>query len=80
MLISSAQCRAARAALNMTQEELAGLAGLSRTMVVDFERGLRAPLTVSLNALQDALENAGAQFPRRQGKLAGVFFSDSDAR
>ena len=33
------QCRAARGLLNWTQEQLAGLAGVSRSTVRDFENG-----------------------------------------
>ncbi|QZO02466.1 helix-turn-helix domain-containing protein [Chenggangzhangella methanolivorans] len=39
------QCRAARALLDWTQEELANAANLSLSTVRDFEKGRRTPIS-----------------------------------
>lgn len=62
MTISSAQCRAARALLDMDQATLAEAATLSRSVLVDFENGHRIPNRNNLAAIQRALEAAGVVF------------------
>ncbi|WP_315855070.1 helix-turn-helix transcriptional regulator [Chenggangzhangella methanolivorans] len=44
-VISMEQCRAARALLDWTQEELANAANLSLSTVRDFEKGRRTPIS-----------------------------------
>jgi len=56
-----AQCRAARAMLDMTQQELAEAAGLELRLVADFERG-RGHAPAVIQAARRALERAGIEF------------------
>lgn len=72
MTISPAQCRAARALLELDQAKLAGSANVSRNTVVAFEKGQRAPNPNNLQALQAALEAAGVEFIPENGGGAGV--------
>jgi transcriptional regulator with XRE-family HTH domain len=62
MAISSAQCRAARALINMDQAVLAAAANVSRALIIDFEKGRRVPGHNNLTAIQRALEEAGVEF------------------
>ena len=55
-------CRAARALLDVSQEELARRAGVARLTIADFERGARKPIAASLAAIRSALEAAGVDF------------------
>jgi transcriptional regulator with XRE-family HTH domain len=70
MAMSSAQCRAARALINMDQAVLAAAANVSRALIIDFEKGRRVPGHNNLAALQRALEEAGVEFTN--GNAPGV--------
>jgi len=70
MAISPAQCRAARALINMDQAVLAEAANVSRALIIDFEKGRRVPGHNNLAAIQRALEDAGVEFTN--GKAPGV--------
>lgn len=72
MTISPAQCRAARAMLELDQATLAEAANVSRNTVVAFEKGQRIPNANNLLALQAALEAAGVEFIPENGSGAGV--------
>jgi transcriptional regulator with XRE-family HTH domain len=67
MSLSPAQCRAARALLAWTQDELADRAAVSRGTVRGFETG------------QHALRRATAAAMRRALEAAGVVLLDADA-
>lgn len=75
MPISPAQCRAARALVEMDQARLAEAANVSRNTVVDFEKGRRTPNTNNLHALEAALEAAGVIFVAENGEGPGVRLS-----
>jgi predicted transcriptional regulator len=60
--ITPAQCRAARALVDMDQLDLARKAVVSRNVIVDFERGSRTPLANNLAAIKRALEESGVEF------------------
>ena len=60
--MTPAQCRAARAMLEMTQPDLGGRAGVGLSTVVDFERERRAVSAGSVSKLRAALEAAGVEF------------------
>ena len=63
MMITAAQCRAARALLDWTQEDLAKESKVSKRTILHFEKvSGRQPLRISLDAIQRALETAGVEF------------------
>ena len=62
MPLSPAQCRAARALVEWTQDDLQAAAQVAKTTIVDFERGARQPYPRTLGALKLALEVAGVIF------------------
>jgi transcriptional regulator with XRE-family HTH domain len=70
--ISSAQCRAARALLAMTQPELAARAGLGLSTIVDFEKSRRRLSAEAIKSIRDALESAGVIFINQNGDGPGV--------
>jgi len=57
--MSPEQCRAARAWLNWSQDELARKAQVSNSTVRDFEAGRRLPIANNLSAMRRALEGGG---------------------
>lgn len=61
-MINAAQSRAARALLNWSRETLAAASKVALRTIVDFEREAREPRTVTLEAIQGALEKAGVIF------------------
>ncbi len=70
--LTPAQCRAARALLAWTQDELADASNVTRRTIVDFEASLRAPRAGTLKALCSALEVAGVAFIAEDKAGAGV--------
>jgi transcriptional regulator with XRE-family HTH domain len=72
LLISPAQCRGARALLDITQTQLAVAANLGLSTVVDFERERREVSSDALRAIRTALENAGVEFIDENGGGSGV--------
>ena len=58
--MNPAQCRAARALVDYSQEGLAEKAGVSVSTIRDFESDKRAPREANLAAIIGALEKAGA--------------------
>ena len=77
-MLTANQCRAARALLDISQSELARLAGVSLSTVSDFETGWRAArgrAKVSdemATRLRAALENAGVELIDENGGGVGV--------
>ena len=71
-IITSAQCRGARAILEMTQPELARAASLGLSTIVDFERRRRDVSEESIKAMRRALESAGIEFIDENGGGPGV--------
>lgn len=72
MPISSSQCRAARALIEMDQAALAAASNVSRNTIVAFEKAQRVPNPNNLNAIRAALEAAGVEFIAENGGGAGV--------
>jgi DNA-binding XRE family transcriptional regulator len=72
MTISSAQCRAARGLVAMTQADLAAQSGVSARTIAHFEVGARQPIPANAGALRKALEAAGIEFIDENGGGAGV--------
>jgi transcriptional regulator with XRE-family HTH domain len=71
-MISSEQCRAARAWLNWTQQELAGRAGVGLSTVKEFEKGERKTIAATAEAMRRALAEAGIEFLDEGGKAVGI--------
>ncbi|MDX2027884.1 MAG: helix-turn-helix transcriptional regulator [Alphaproteobacteria bacterium] len=61
-MISIEQIRAARALLDLNQQELAKLAGISMRTLNTLERAVVAPRTETLRAIQAVLEARGIEF------------------
>jgi DNA-binding XRE family transcriptional regulator len=70
--MTPAQCRAARALLDITQSNLAQAADLGLSTFVDFEKERRRVSPDAVAALQNALEHAGITFTS-EGGGEGVF-------
>jgi transcriptional regulator with XRE-family HTH domain len=70
--MKSAQCRAARALLDWKQAELAEMASLGLSTVVDFERQRRVVSPEAVAAIRVALESAGVEFIPENGGGPGV--------
>jgi transcriptional regulator with XRE-family HTH domain len=70
--ITPGQCRAARALLDLTQPQLADLAGLGLSTIVDFEKSRRDISQDAAVAIQRALENAGVKFIPKNSAGPGV--------
>ena len=67
MDISPAQCRAARALLNWTQEKLAEKVGVAHKTIHSFESEQRTPHKFSRAAIKQAFEEAGIEFTSNDG-------------
>ena len=63
-MLTKAQCRAARAGLEWSREDLAEMAGLSDRTITDFERGAREPHDNNKRAIRVAFEAAGVRFTK----------------
>jgi DNA-binding transcriptional regulator YiaG len=73
------QSRAARAWLDLSQEELAARASVSLSTVRDFEKGRRVPIANNLTAMRVALETEGISFVDTDG-ASGISFSKRKRR
>ena len=81
-MITPAQCRGARALLDITQSELAEMAGLGESTIRDFEAERRTPHPDSLAAMVLAFQTADIEFmaasePSATGGPGLRFRSDS---
>jgi ribosome-binding protein aMBF1 (putative translation factor) len=70
--MTPAQCRAARALVELSQTELAAKARVGESTVRNFEAGRTVPVTNNLEAIQRALQAAGVEFIAENGGGAGV--------
>ncbi len=61
-MITREQCRAARGLLGWTQQDLADNAGMSKTAVNNYERGMHDIRADSLTAIRDAFERFDIEF------------------
>jgi transcriptional regulator with XRE-family HTH domain len=71
-MISPMQCRAARALLDWSQQELADHAGVGIVTVRQLEAGVHEPRRATLDVIRRALEVAGVAFIDENGGGAGV--------
>ena len=72
MAISSAQCRAARALLDCTREQLAEMSGVPVRTLADFETGATTPRAGTLRKLSEAFSREGIALISVNGEPAGV--------
>ena len=68
------QCRAARALLGWSQQDLANQARVGIVTVNQLENGLSRPRPATLDVIQRALESAGVEFIDENGSGPGVRF------
>lgn len=66
------QFRAARAILDMSQQDVATAAGVSVTTLRNFERGATNPTRAVLSVLRSTMEARGVMFIEPNGGGAGV--------
>ena len=62
-ILTAAQCRAARAGLEISGPELADMAEVTRQTLSRFENGKTSPNAVTARALRRVLEGLGVEFP-----------------
>jgi transcriptional regulator with XRE-family HTH domain len=70
--ISPAQCRAARALLNWSREQLAEMSGVPVRTLADFETGATTPRAATLQKLSEAFGREGIALISVNGSPAGV--------
>lgn len=71
--ITMEQCRAARAMLDISQQDLAEISNLGLSTVRDFEKGRRIPQPNNLLGIKWALEQSGIEFiPETEALGPGV--------
>ena len=71
-MITSAQCRAARALLDWSQQDLADQASIGIVTVRQLEAGMHAPRKATMIVVRRALETAGVEFIDENGGGPGV--------
>src|ERR1700678_3567505 len=71
-MITPSQCRAARALLDWSQQQLADASRAGNATIRNFESGRSSPVNATLEVLQRALESAGAMFIPSNGGAEGV--------
>ncbi|MCR4523796.1 MULTISPECIES: helix-turn-helix transcriptional regulator [Bosea] len=69
-MITPAQCRAARALLDWSQQDLAKAAHLSLSTIRDFEKGRRVPTHNNLRGIKLALEEEGVEVGAERSGVA----------
>jgi transcriptional regulator with XRE-family HTH domain len=62
MTLRPAQCRAARALLNITRQSLAAASGVSLRTIASFEQGEHKLMPANRAALERAFAEAGVEF------------------
>lgn len=70
--MTSAQCRAARALLDWSQQQLAEASKVGNATIRNFEGGKSGPQSSTLQVLRAALESAGVIFVDENGEGPGV--------
>ncbi len=61
-VLTAAQCRAARALLEWSQDDLAQQSAVAKRTIAEFERNAREPYPRTLAVLRSALEAGGVVF------------------
>src|SRR5262245_39219153 len=70
--LTAAQCRAGRALVDWSRDEMGRQAGVAARTILEFERGARVPRTATKAALRRSLEAAGVIFLDENGEGPGV--------
>lgn len=68
VIITYQQCKAARDLLNWKQDDLCKKAGINKTTLADFERGVRNLKVDTLEKIIDAFEKSGIRFENDEAK------------
>ena len=79
-MVLPAQCRAARALLEWSQQDLAKAAGVGVVTVHQFEAKLSEPRRATLDVIRRTLEAAGVEFIDENGGGPGVRLRKRPAR
>ena len=69
-MVTPAQCRAARALLDWSQNDLAKAAHLGLSTIRDFEKGRRVPTHNNLRGIKIALEEGGVEIGVERSAVA----------
>lgn len=72
MIITGPQCRAARALVELSLEQVADLSGLAPAVIAEFEARRADPGAAAKRRLLEALESRGAVFIWENGGGLGV--------
>lgn len=71
-MMTPSQCRAARALVSMSQDELAARSQVAKRTIASFEGETRRPYERTVDAIRAALEAAGVEFIAENGGGPGV--------
>src|ERR1700761_7454237 len=80
MAITPEQCRAARALLGWSQDDLERTSGVSKKTIAEFEREAQIPYDKTLRELETALRASGVQLISENGGGVGVRKTSPAAR
>jgi transcriptional regulator with XRE-family HTH domain len=78
-MITAAQCRAARALIRWSQDQLAEASQVGVAAIRVFETEQSSPRRVTLAAIRTALESAGVEFIAENGGGPGVRLRKTDS-
>ena len=81
-MLTAPLCRAARALVEISRDQLARASGVEATAIEAFERRIATPDDATLSRLKDALQDLGAVFIPEDARGAGVRlkFTESERR
>ncbi|MBY5630429.1 helix-turn-helix transcriptional regulator [Rhizobium leguminosarum] len=78
-MLTPSQCRAARALLDWSQQQLADQSKIGNATIRNFESGKSAPQHATLDVLRRCFESAGIMFIDQNGNGPGVRLRDRQA-